>query len=43
MTGRLTPIEREPTRKSIMQPAILIVGYGFNDDHLQTHLEPQLR
>ena len=21
----------------------LVVGYGFNDDHLQTHLEPQLR
>lgn len=35
---------RERANREIDRAArYLIVGYGFNDDHLQTHLEPQLR
>ena len=35
---------RERANKEIDRAArYLIVGYGFNDDHLQTHLEPQLK
>jgi len=35
---------RERANKEIDNAArYLIVGYGFNDDHLQTHLEPQLK
>ena len=35
---------RERANKEIDSAArYLIVGYGFNNDHLQTHLEPQLK
>lgn len=35
---------RERANKEIDNAArYLIVGYSFNDDHLQTHLEPQLK